>query len=57
MSFWDNLKKAWKWILELVLLVIGERLLNPAIDLVSTLSISGPLSGNVLTPTNLRFST
>lgn len=49
MSFWDNLKKAWKWVIELVLLVIGERLLNPAMDLVSTILASGSLPKNVFT--------
>lgn len=36
LGFWDNLKKGWKWIAELALLVIGERLLNSVIDLVSS---------------------
>jgi hypothetical protein len=48
LSFWGNLKKAWKWVIELVLLVIGERLLNPAIDLVSTILASGSPPRNVL---------
>jgi len=48
MSFWDNLKKVWKWLVELILLVVGERLLNPVIDLVGSLFTKEELSSNVL---------